>query len=329
MNTTFIHMCINTPNTCVRSPYWKVSLHFHFKYIFSKVSLSEQQHMLILLAIFWLTVIWFAYFYFAYRPRSVKGETILITGGGSGIGRNMAKRFSKMGAKIVLWDMNQDGLDKVKKEIEAAGGECKTFKVDVTDRNKVYNTAKLCGDVDVLINNAGIVTGKKLMDSPDELLIKTMEVNTISHFWTAKAFLPGMMERKRGQLVTISSLAGVTGNPGMVDYCASKFGAYGLHESIALELEKAGHNIKTTLVCPYFINTGMFDGVQSPRIPILTEEYASGRIVKAIVRGEEVLVMPWWLCFSPIMRALPVPWMRFVYKLTGAANSMNDFKGRK
>lgn len=285
--------------------------------------------MFVVIGIFWLAVLWFGYFYVAYRPRSVKGDTVLITGGGSGIGRNMAKRFAKLGAKIVLWDMNQEGLEKVKKEVEELGGECKVFKVDVTDRFTVYETAKLCGDVDILINNAGIVSGKKLLESPDELLIKTMEVNTIAHFWTAKAFLPDMIKRKKGHLVTISSMAGMTGTPGLVDYCASKFGAFGLHESIALELEAKKDPVKTTLVCPYYINTGMFDGVKTSRIPILTEEYASGRIVKAILRGEEVLVMPWWLSFVPIIRALPVPWMRFIYGLTGAGDSMSDFKGRK
>ena len=85
----------------------------------------------------------------------------------------------------------------------------------------------------------------------------------MAHFWTLKAFLPEMMENNRGHVVQIASSAGLFGVPGLTDYCASKFGAVGVTESLKLELYKQNKDINVTLVCPYFIATGMFEGVVS------------------------------------------------------------------
>lgn len=134
----------------------------------------------------------------------------------------------------------------------------------------------------ILVNNAGIGSAKKFFDASDEIVDLTFRVNTIAHFWvswpvytysvsitilnsqTIKAFAPSMMAKNKGHIITIASTAGMFGVPGLMDYCASKFGAVGLHESLAAELDTLGANgVKTTLVCPYFIDTGMFDGVKT------------------------------------------------------------------
>lgn len=280
---------------------------------------------------FWLFVAWNIYFYIAYRPRSVAGKVVLITGGGSGIGRKMALRFAKLGARLVLWDLNKDGLAKVASEVAALGAKVSTNIVDVSNRELVYQTAKEVGNVDILINNAGIVTGKNILDSPDHLLEKTVQVNTISHFWTIKAFLPNMVKNNEGHIVTIASAAGLTGVAGLVDYCASKFGAYGTAESLYMEVRKRGWNIKTTVVCPFYINTGMFDGAKtrfSFLLPILEEDYATDRIVLAIRRGEEQLNMPWMINITPIARILPNSWTARLMEFLGCSDSMDDFKGR-
>ncbi|XP_042185512.1 epidermal retinol dehydrogenase 2-like [Oncorhynchus tshawytscha] len=97
-------------------------------------------------------------------------------------------------------------------------------------------------------DNAGIVTGRNFMDAPDSLIEKTIEVNTMAHFWTYKAFLPAMTANNHGHLITVSS----------------KFAAIGFAESVALELLATGKDgVKTTIVCPHFMNTGMFDGCNS------------------------------------------------------------------
>ena len=140
----------------------------------------------------------------------------------------------------------------------------------------------------VLINNAGIVTGKKLDQLTDEMIERTFNVNAVSHFWvgkrqretetekeeeginnvsslqTIKSFLPDMISKNHGHIITIASGAGLFGVPGLVDYCSSKFAAVGTHSSLTLELE-ANNNagVHATVVCPYFIDTGMFDGVKS------------------------------------------------------------------
>ena len=94
------------------------------------------------------------------------------------------------------------------------------------------------------------------------MIERTIAVNTTSHLYLIKEFLPDMIKNKRGHIVSIASLAGLAGVPALSDYCASKFGAVGIDESIRLELKKQKlyKHIRTTVICPFFINTGMFDG---------------------------------------------------------------------
>ncbi|KAK1878697.1 Epidermal retinol dehydrogenase 2 [Dissostichus eleginoides] len=152
------------------------------------------------------------------------------------------------------------------------------------------------GDVSILVNNAGIVTGKKFMDAPDSLIEKTMEVNTMAHFWTYKAFLPAMIANNHGHLVSIASSAGLISCNGLADYCASKFAAVGFAESVGLELLATGKDgVKTTIVCPYFINTGMFDGCQTKwptLLPILDPNYVAKKIIQAVLTDQVFLLLP-------------------------------------
>lgn len=98
----------------------------------------------------------------------------------------------------------------------------------------------------MLINNAGIVSGKKLLEISNEMAELTLKVNTLSHVYTVKEFLPSMIKKNHGHIVTIASSAGHAGVPGLVDYCASKFGAVGFDEALRLEIKKNGYNIDTT-----------------------------------------------------------------------------------
>lgn len=117
----------------------------------------------------------------------------------------------------------------------------------------------------MLINNAGVVSGRALLDTPDELIERSFSVNTLAHFWTVKAFLPTMLENDHGHIVSIASMASHVGIPKLIDYCASKFAAFGFDEALRLELEVMGaEGVHTTAICPYFIQeTGMFDTVNS------------------------------------------------------------------
>jgi all-trans-retinol dehydrogenase (NAD+) len=111
-----------------------------------------------------------------------------------------------------------------------------------------------------LINNAGVVSGLNILELSDNMINKTFQINAISHLHTIKEFLPDMIAQKRGHIVTIASMAGLNGVPGLSDYCASKFGAVAIDETVRLELQSKGLDkyVKTTCICPYFINTGMF-----------------------------------------------------------------------
>ncbi|XP_072855048.1 epidermal retinol dehydrogenase 2 isoform X1 [Pogona vitticeps] len=235
------------------------------------------------------------------RKKNVAGEIVLITGAGSGIGRLMALKFARLGATLVLWDINLEGNKETARLARKAGAvRVHEYICDCSKRQETYRAAdqvkKEVGDVSILINNAGIVTGKKFLDAPDLLIEKTMEVNTMAHFWTAKAFLPAMMASNHGHVVTIASSAGLFGVSGLADYCASKFAAVGFAESIAMEMLSMGKTgVKSTIVCPFFINTGMFDGCQTkwPLIlPILDAEYAASKIVTAVLQNQVYLFMP-------------------------------------
>lgn len=125
-----------------------------------------------------------------------------------------------------------------------------------------------------------------------------MLVNTVAHFWTTKAFLPEMLEKDHGHIVTIASLAGHVGVGKLIDYCASKFAAVGFDESLRSELHALDSKIQTTCICPYFINsTGMFNDVNatSGQIPTLSSESVSDRIVTAIQCNERVVIIPGYL----------------------------------
>ena len=199
----------------------------------------------------WFIAILQTFFPFLKIKKNVKDEVILITGAGSGIGQLLSVEFAKLGAIIVAWDINDIGLNKTKKLVEQANSKCFTYNVDISNREKVYETAakvkKEAGSVFMLINNAGIVIGKDLLELKDEEIERSMNVNAISHFWTIKAFLPDMINREHGHIVSIASLAGICGVNKLVDYCASKHAAVGLDSSLRLELHSNGHTkIKTT-----------------------------------------------------------------------------------
>lgn len=205
------------------------------------------------------------------RKKSLDGDHVFLTGAGSGIGRMMAIRFGKLGCYLSLSDVNTQGLEETRQQCLLAGipaDKIHTQRCDVASRESIAQAAASSqaafGTVTVLVNNAGIVSAEQISNLSDQMVERTMAVNTNSHFYTIKEFLPGMIEKKRGHVVSIASMAAFMGIPMLGDYTASKAGAFMCNESLRHELNKFGHSsyIKTTVICPYFINTGMFDGAQ-------------------------------------------------------------------
>lgn len=184
----------------------------------------------------------------------IAGSTILITGGARGIGRLLALKTARLGGNVVLWDIDGEALRQVVEEVRSATGRAAHgYTCDVSDRKSVCEVGARVkqdvGPVHVLVNNAGVVSGKRFLDCTDAEIERTMAVNTMSLFWTAKAFLPEMIEANRGHLVTVASAAGVIGVARLADYCASKWAAVGFDESLRVELRQIAPGVKTTVVC--------------------------------------------------------------------------------
>ncbi|CAD5221867.1 unnamed protein product [Bursaphelenchus xylophilus] len=273
-----------------------------------------------------------------YIPhKDVSGQTVLITGAASGVGRLLAVKFASLGCRLVLWDLNAEENKKTARMCVQEGVEASTYTIDITDKEMVAETAQKVleryGFVDILINNAGIVTGKKLLDCSNEVFEKTMSVNANALFYVTKQFLPAMIERGKGHVVVVSSMAGRIGINGLVDYSTSKFAACGFAESLHAELATLNKNIKTTLICPYYMNTGMFDGVKSCfplLLPILEPEYVRDQIVEAVLTDTHVVYMPKFCYVSLLMKELfSVDTGDAIIEECGVHLQMENFKGRQ
>lgn len=260
----------------------------------------------------------------------------LVTGGGSGIGRALALELARRGAVPVIWDVDQGRLDSVVSELQrVSGGKAFGYVCDVRDPVAVYRTADTVrndvGDVEILVNNAGVVSGAELLDIPDDMIRRTFDVNVLGLFWVTKAFLPAMAMADRGHIVTVASAAGLVGVARQTDYSASKHAAVGFDESLRVELHRNARRIVTTVVCPYYIDTGMFSGVRTRvpfLLPILRTEDVVRKIADAIARDRRMLVMPPIVRLLPALRLLPPTTFDRVMDLFGVNVSMDHFVGR-
>ena len=264
-----------------------------------------------------------------------KNKNVLITGAASGIGKMMAEKAAALGANLFLWDLNPSGLDSVRLSLQQNGNNVHTYVVDLSDRAAIYDTAAQVlndgGAIDILINNAGIVSGKPLLEISDEQIQRTFDVNTLALFWTTRAFLPRMIKQGRGHIVTIASAGGIVGTSKLVDYSASKFAAIGFDDALRMEFKRMKLPIQTTVVCPFYIDTGMFEGVKTRfpfLLPILKPEYAVRRIMNAIQKNRRRLVMPRFVLTAYPMRIFPMAIFDAVNGFFGINKTMDEFKGR-
>lgn len=269
------------------------------------------------------------------RGTGFAGHTILITGAGSGIGRLVALGASARGARVVIWDLDDAAGTTVRDEIRARGGVAERYAVNVADREAVAEAATRTladvGQVDILLNNAGIVTGKRLLDASEEAIERTFAVNVLALFWTTRAFLPGMLDRGFGTIATVASAAGLVAVARQTDYSASKFAAIGFTESLRAELRAEHSAVRTLAIAPYYINTGMFAGVQTrfPRLlPIMEPEYVAEQILRGIERGTQLLVLPKQIRPVSALRALPVAAYDRMLDAFGLNQGMDHFTGR-
>lgn len=266
---------------------------------------------------------------------SLSGKNVLVTGAGSGIGRLMALGAVKRGAAhVVIWDMNLTAAKAVVKEIVGIGGAASAQKVDVSDRGAVTAAAALTLEtithLDVLVNNAGVVSGKSFLDLSEKDITSTYGVNTFALYWTTQAFLPGMLARDQGRLVTVASAAGLAGSATLTDYSGSKHAAIGFMESLRAELRDASSAVTTLTICPFYINTGMFDGVKSgsPLLKIQAPEPSTQAMLDAMESGQRELLLPGMVRSVRYFRLLPVTWFDWLADLFGINKAMKTFRGR-
>lgn len=270
------------------------------------------------------------------------GACVVITGAGSGIGRLMALRIVEEGGRVAIWDINGEAArttaDMANAQVGADPSDPKAiaFTVDVTDNAAVQRAAaetiEALGRVNVLINNAGVVSGAPFEDLTEQQIRRTFAVNVLSLFWTTKAFMPALKKQQRAAIVTVASAAGIVAVARQTDYAASKFAAVGFTSSLRSELKKAGSHIRTLTVCPYYIDTGMFEGVTTKfplLLPILKEQTVADRIVEAVAKGRERLIMPPFAAVAGFVAALPPKIADPIYGIFGLNEGMDHFTGRK
>lgn len=232
--------------------------------------------------------------------KTVNGHIVLITGSGHGLGRELAFKFSRLGANLVLWDIDKESVEKTGREIRALGGQAHAFQVDVSEYTHVLTAAEKVrekvGNVDILINNAGCCKVQPFTDTSAAEIRKTIGVNLMSHFWTIKAFLPQMLHQGKGHIVAVSSNLGIMGKSHFIDYSAAKFGVNGLMQALEAELyEMKKRGVKMTTICPAAIDTGLVKSIETrfPRIfPLMSTQLAAQLIVDSILRNDHLLIIP-------------------------------------
>jgi dehydrogenase/reductase SDR family member 7B len=241
---------------------------------------------------------------------SFRDKVVLITGASSGIGRALAVEFARHGARLVLVARNAEKLKAVALSLP---GQHRVLPADVTKPDEVEGAVAAAGRIDVLVNNAGIGHCAALADMSLDEFRTVMETNFFGVFHFLKSVLPGMIERRSGLVIQISSVNGFCSVPLGSAYCASKFALEGLSQSVRIELHQ--HNVRMLIVRPGVIDTKFFDNSKGfrqnnpfPLRHLMPAEVAAAKIVCAAARGKREIVltadgqMLWWLKkFSPAL----------------------------
>ena len=271
------------------------------------------------------------------KMKNLKNKKVLITGGARGIGRQIALEFAKNGSDIIICDLDKSSFKKNNfDDIKKLGVSCSEYFLDVTDYNNIKETRKSIikdiGKIDILVNNAGIVFGGNFLKLPIEKHQKTYDVNVQGVINMTHVFLKDLIEQKDSHIVNIASASGFTALPNGATYGSSKAAVTNFSESLINELKLDGNkHVGMTIVCPAYVNTGMFDGVKEPLfIPMLKPEKLAYKIVKAVLKNKRFVLEPSFIKLIPAIKALsPYSFFDFLGRLLGGYSSMNFWTGRK
>ncbi|KAF8195637.1 retinal short-chain dehydrogenase/reductase [Mycena galopus ATCC 62051] len=306
-------------------------------YIFQGAKITD--NIVIFSALYWVFVAsfwaikWISRLYsnqgnlfYAPRPLEWSEQVVVITGGASGVGELLANTLAVKSVSVVVLDV---------KPIQTQNYNIAYYKCDVSKWEEVEAVSKKVieeiGQPTIIINNAGVVQGKLILDLSPEDIQQTFGVNTLAHFWILKAFLPGMIAKKRGHIVTMSSVMGVHGVAQMTDYAASKAALINLNRSLRSELDKRYKcpAIRTTLVCPGQIHTALFETVtSSPQFffPTLHPIDVVKRVIQALDdTHSQIIYLPFYVHFMPYLQLLPDWFADFASWVSNADFAMKGF----
>jgi 3-oxoacyl-[acyl-carrier protein] reductase len=214
--------------------------------------------------------------------KKLENKIAIITGGADGIGKATAIRFALEGAIAVIWDLNEEKGIRLTEEIRSDGGEADFYKVNTADYQQVENAAAAVvekyGQVDILINNAGITRDASLKKMTVEQWHQVIDVNLNGVFYCTKAVSPYMMDKGYGRIISTSSVVALYGNFGQTNYVATKAGVIGMTKTWARELGRKG--ITVNAIAPGFISTEMVALMPENVLASMREKVPLGRLGK-------------------------------------------------
>lgn len=257
-------------------------------------------------------------------------QLVVVTGGSSGIGELIANTLAVRNVTAVVLDV---------KPIVTENYNITYYKCDVSKWEEVERVAKQIveelGHPTMLINNAGVVQGKAILDLSPEDVQQTFSVNTLAHFWTLKAFLPEMIKQNNGHIINVSSVSGMVGMARLTDYGASKAALINLHESLRYELDHVYNapKVRTSLVIAGHIMTPLFSTVRQPTsllykfcFPSLAPVDVAKSVIAALdEQHSRVLYMPFYAHFVPFLHVFPSYLRDLAQWVTGCDYAMKDF----
>ena len=210
----------------------------------------------------------------------MKGRVAFVTGASQGIGRECALSLARAGARVVAGARNAGKLADLVSEIQSAGGEALALELDVTSAESVKSAfaeaEKAFGPVEILVNNAGVTKDGLAMRMSPEAWAEVIDTNLTGAFRCIQAVMRGMMKQRWGRIINISSVVGLSGNPGQANYVSSKAGLIGLTKSLAQEL--GSRNITVNAVAPGFIETAMTQALTEEARAAIAGRIPLGRI---------------------------------------------------